>query len=508
MLALVACSVRFGTEWILICLKYRSTERSIILSEMNTAKSIRNTTWDELHVGASASIERTCSVQDLYLFAHVSGNLNPLMLPDGDATASHPVAPSLWVGSLVSAVLGNLLPGPGTLYRAQTLRFHGRARPGDKLVAEVRCVKKLEKPIAVFETRVITSDRKTLICDGSAEVEVPTQRIITQSHELPDILLQQHDHFARLLACAKGLPALRTLVVCPDDSNALAGAVLSADNGLIVPILVGDKDRIHAVAQKLELDIRPFEIVDVADRREAAAHAVALITAGKAAAIMKGNLHSDELLGEVVKKEGGLRGHRRISHVFAMGVPTLANLLFISDAAINIAPDLATKVDIVQNAIDLARACGVEQPRVGVLSAVETVNPNIPSTLDAAILSKMADRGQLKGAIVDGPLAMDNAVDVVAAQTKGIASLVAGHADVLIVPNIEAGNMLAKELTFVAKAEAAGLVVGARVPVMLTSRADNDRARLGSCALALLYEYWRRNNRSAFAVEALSHAAE
>ncbi len=223
---------------------------------------------------------------------------------------------------------------------------------------------------------------------------------------------------------------------------------------------------------------------------------------------MKGNVHSDELLAEIVKKDGGLRGHRRISHVFAMDVPTLENLLFISDAAINIAPDLITKVDIVQNAIDLALACGVDQPRVGVLSAVETVNPNIPSTLDAAALSKMADRGQIKGGIVDGPLAMDNAIDLVAARTKGIASLVAGRADVLIVPNLEAGNMLAKELTFVARAEAAGLVIGARVPVMLTSRADNDRARLGSCALAQLYEYWRRNGRSAAAEGALPQAAE
>jgi len=197
----------------------------------------------------------------------------------------------------------------------------------------------------------------------------------------------------------------------------------------------------------------------------------------------------------VVKKEGGLRATRRISHAFAIDAPTLDHLIFISDAAINIAPDLATKVDIVQNAIDLALASGVEQPRVGILSAVETVNPSIPSTLDAAILSKMADRGQIRGGLVDGPLAMDNAMDVEAARTKGIASLVAGRADVLIVPNIEAGNMLAKELTFVARAEAAGLVLGAKVPVMLTSRADNDRARLASCALAQLYSHWRRTGR-------------
>ncbi len=466
----------------------------------------RNTTWDELQVGATASLERTCAIQDLYLFAHVSGNLNPLMLPD-EEIRNEPVAPSLWVGSLVSAVLGNLLPGPGTLYRAQNLRFHRRVRPGDRVTVEVRCIEKREKPVALFDTRVLAADG-AVVSDGTAEVEVPIESVVTQPHQLPPIFLEQHDHFARLLAAARHLPPLPTAVVCPDDRNALGGAVLSAEKGLIIPILVGDAIRVRAAAQELGADIARFELVDIADHQEAATQAVAWVNAGRAKAIMKGNIHSDELLAAVVRKEGGLRGHRRVSHVFAIDVPTLDHLLFISDAAINIAPDLATKVDIVQNAIDLARACGVHQPRVGVLSAVETVNPNIPSTIDAAALSKMADRGQIKGGIVDGPLAMDNAVDVVAAQTKGIASLVAGHADVLIVPNIEAGNMLAKELIFVARAEAAGLVVGASAPVMLTSRADNDRARLGSCALAQLYQYWRSNGVSAFPAGQMPRAAE
>ena len=472
-------------------------------------QGVRNTTWDELQVGASASLERTCTVQDLYLFAHVSGNVNPLMLPDEQEASgkSEAIAPSLWVGSLVSAVLGNLLPGPGTLYRAQSLRFHDRVRPGDRLRVEVRCTEKRERPLAIFATRVVKADG-ALACEGTAEVEAPIETIVMAPHELPEVVLQRHDHFARLIAHASQLPALRTAVVCPDDRNALGGAVLSAERGLIVPVLIGDARRIRAAAQELQADITKFELIDVADHREAAARAVALVNAGKAAAIMKGNVHSDELLAEIVKKEGGLRGSRRISHVFAIDVPTLDHLLFISDAAINIAPDLATKVDIVQNAIDLARACGVVEPRVGVLAAVETVNPNMPSTLDAAALAKMAERGQIKGGLVDGPLAMDNAIDVVAAKTKGIGSLVAGHADVLVAPNLEAGNMLAKELTFVAKAEAAGLVVGARVPVMLTSRADNDRARLGSCALAQLYDFWRRTGRSACVPAAVPQAAE
>lgn len=232
-----------------------------------------------------------------------------------------------------------------------------------------------------------------------------------------------------------------------------------------------------------------------------------MVNAKEVRAVMKGNVHSDELLAQVVKKEGGLRTSRRISHVFVMDVPTKSNLLFISDAAINIAPDLTTKVDIVQNAIELAIACGLETPKVGVLAAVETVNVNMPSTLDAAALAKMADRGQIRGGVVDGPLAMDNAIDMQAARTKGITSLVAGQADVLIVPNLEAGNMLAKELTFVARAEAAGLVVGCKAPVILTSRADNDRARLASCALAQLYDYWRQTGE-ALKDDSLSQAAE
>ena len=464
---------------------------------MQKPAAIRNTTWAELQVGASASIDRSCSVQDLFLFAHVSGNTNPLMLPgEGDEPASRdPVAPSMWVGSLISAVLGNILPGPGTLYRAQTLRFHQRVHIGDKLRVTVTCREKGNEPFAVFDTRIEDS-AGALVCDGVAEIDAPRATIITEARDLPELIVDQKNHFGRLIALAAQLSPLVTVVVCPEDQNSLGGAILSARKGLIRPIFVGDAARIRTAAEELSANISEWTVIPESDHRAAAARAVAMVLAGEAGAIMKGAIHSDELLAAVVKKEGGLRTVGRISHVFAMDVPTLDEILFISDAAINIAPDLLTKVEIVQNAIDLARACGLDQPKVGVLSAVETINPNIPSTLDAAILSKMAERGQIRGGLVDGPLAMDNAIDVEAARTKGIASLVAGRANVLIAPNLEAGNMLAKELTFVARAEAAGLVIGAKVPVMLTSRADNDRARLASCALALLYDYWRREKRS------------
>ena len=455
-----------------------------------------NTPWRELKVGASATLERACTEQDLLLFAHASGNLNPINLPDAPEQGAAALAPSMWIGSLLSAVLGNLLPGPGTLYRSQDLRFHRRVQVGDQLRISVECQALGAEPLATFVTRVHNAAGE-LICEGLAEVEAPLESLPVVARELPPLILGQKDHFARLLDAARRLPSLRTAVVCPEDANSMGGLALSAREGLIEPILIGDQARIERVAAELGVDISGWRLVHEADHRAAAATAVALARSGAAGALMKGAIHSDELLAAVVNKEHGLRGHSRLSHVFVMDAPMLDHLLFISDAAINIAPDLLAKVDITQNAIDLARACGLDCPRVGILSAVETINPSIPSTLDAAILSKMAERGQIRGATVDGPLAMDNAIDLDAARTKGIESLVAGRAEVLIVPNLEAGNMLAKELTFVARAEAAGLVIGARVPVILTSRSDNDRARLASCALALLHDHWRQTGRCA-----------
>lgn len=455
--------------------------------------SHRNSTFDELTVGQTARIERTCTPTDLYVFAHASGNTNPIHMPDTDLDHDgviDTVAPSLWVGSLVSSVLGTILPGAGTLYRGQTFRFVGRAHIGDRLVAQVRCIEKREFPVVLFETRVEKADG-TLLLEGVAEVEAPKTTIILEDKHLPLLLVDEEDLFGPMIERCRSLPPMPTAVVCPDDPNSLGGALLSRQEGLIAPILIGARSAILKAAEAIEADLSGIEIVDIADHIDAAAHAVALVHQKVVRAVMKGNLHTDDLLGQVVKKDGGLRTARRISHVFALDVPTRRSLLFISDAAINIAPDLRGKVDIVQNAIDVARACGIERPKVGVLAAVETVNPAMPSTLDAAALAKMAERGQIKGGIVDGPLAMDNAVDMQAARTKGISSIVAGQADILIAPNLEAGNMLAKELTFVARAEAAGLVVGATVPVILTSRADNDRARLASCALAQLLDYWR-----------------
>jgi phosphate acetyltransferase len=305
---------------------------------------------------------------------------------------------------------------------------------------------------------------------------------------------RKHVKYDLLIARCKSLPPTRTAVAHPCDESSLQGVMDAASAGLIAPILVGPRARIEAVATKLGIDSSKLEIVDAPHSEASAAAAVALVREGKAEALMKGSLHTDELMGAVVARETGLRTARRISHCFVMDVPGHAEPLIITDAAVNIAPTLKDKVHIVQNAIDLAHDLGVAEVRVAVLSAMETVNPDVPSTLEAAALCKMADRQQITGGILDGPLALDNAISLEAAQIKKIDSPVAGRANVLMVPDLEAGNMLAKSLTFLAGADAAGIVLGARVPIILTSRADSLTTRLASCAVATLMAAARRGN--------------
>jgi phosphate acetyltransferase len=300
---------------------------------------------------------------------------------------------------------------------------------------------------------------------------------------------RQHEKYERLIAAAKALQPLATAVAYPCDETSLKGALEAADAGLIRPILVGPQEKIRSVAQSFSLDVGRAEIVDLAHSHDAAEKAVELVRTGKAELLMKGSLHTDELLAEVVKRDTGIRTGRRISHVFVMDVPGHPHTLFITDAAVNIAPDLMTKRDIIQNAIDLYAGLGLGTPKVAILSAVETVTTSIPSTIEAAALCKMSDRGQITGGELDGPLAFDNAISPEAARIKGIKSAVAGQAHILVVPDLEAGNMLAKNLTFLSHADAAGIVLGARVPIILTSRADNVRTRIASCAVAVLLRH-------------------
>jgi phosphotransacetylase len=298
--------------------------------------------------------------------------------------------------------------------------------------------------------------------------------------------------YERLLARCKNLEPIPTAVAHPCETSALSGAVEAADLGLIVPILVGPRAKIEAVAKSARIDVSRFQIVDTLHSNASGAKAVELLREAQAELLMKGSLHTDELMAAVVSRDGGLRTARRISHVFVMDIPTYHKVLMVTDGAINIAPSLEDKVDICQNAIDLAISLGLEKPKVAILAAVETVTSKMPATLDAAALCKMAERGQIKNAVLDGPLAFDNAISKQAATTKGIHSDVAGDPDILLAPDLEAGNILAKQLSFLAKADGAGLVLGARVPIILTSRADSVRSRIASCAVAMLAAHARR----------------
>lgn len=449
--------------------------------------SLTSTPYDALHIGQEAMMTRLCRNEDLIVFSHASGSLNPLHLPDRNLEGDghiEAVAPGAWIAALIAGVVGNQLPGPGTVFRSQNLRFLGQAKVGDTLQVTVRVTEKMADHFV--RLAVMVAGPTGLIAEGDLVVTAPKAQLNYDDLSVPGLVVQSHRHFDALIARAEVMPALPVIVICPESADAVLGAVQARDHGLIMPLFVGAPDKIAAAAAEAGADISGVEIVAVPDHRAAALRAVAMIHEGRGRALMKGHLHTDQILHAILKKDGGLRTNRRLSHVFVMDVPGLDHLLFVTDAAINIAPDLGCKVSIVQNAIDLARALGVDRPKVGILSAVETVTADIPSTLDAAILAKMAERGQITGGDVDGPLAMDNAVDPGAARAKGLTGLVAGRADILVAPNLEAGNMIAKELSFLAHAEAAGVVMGAQVPVILTSRADSARARLASCAVAVI----------------------
>lgn len=449
-----------------------------------------NRTFDDLNPGDHAELRRLITADDLYVFAAASGNHNPMHLQDSDLDGDghlERVAPGMFMASLISAVLGMQLPGPGTLYRRQVLDFHARAHAGEEVIVRAEVLDKADGIVRLStEVRRIADD--VLILSGEAEVRAPTTRFESEDLEIPGLIVQRHRHFEALLDRARPLAPLPTAVVCPDDANSLGGALLAARESIITPILIGHADAIRAAAAAMEADLTGIELIDVSGPdHEAAALACRLVHDGRAAAVMKGHLHTDDLLKPMLDKAMGLRAGRRFTHVFVMDVPGQPEPLLVTDAAINISPDLATKVDICQNAIDLALSLGMD-PRVGVLSAVETVNPAIQSSIDGALLSKMADRGQIKGGQVEGPLAMDNAIDMGAARTKGLKGNVAGRANILVVPGLDAGNMLAKQLSFISHAEGAGLVLGARVPVILNSRSDSPMSRLASCAVAALHQ--------------------
>lgn len=450
---------------------------------------IENRTFDEIAPGDTDSLVRTLTQDDIDLFAIVSGDVNPSHL-DPAFAATDPfhaiVAHGMWAGTLISAVLGTKLPGPGTIYVAQNLQFLAPIRIGDTITTTVVVLEKSAAGRTVVLGCRCVNAAGCEVVTGAATVVAPTEKIRRPRMELPGVQLSRHLRFRVLLARAAGGPPVTVAVAHPCDAASLGAAAEAAEAGLISPILVGPAAKIRATAAAASLDIARFRIVDAPHSHAAAMQAVALVRAGEALMLMKGSLHTDELMHAVVASETGLRTARRLSHVYLMDVPSYPRPLLLTDAVVNIAPTLQDKVDIVQNAIDLAHIMGIAMPRVAILSAIETINPEIRSTLDAAALCKMADRGQITGGLVDGPLAFDNAVSPEAVRQKGIVSVVAGQADILVAPDLEAGNMLAKQLSFLAGADAAGVVLGARVPIILTSRADSERTRIASCAVAVL----------------------
>jgi phosphate acetyltransferase len=456
---------------------------------------VENFTYDDITLGQSARLLRTLTLGDIQAFAAVSGDTNPAHLNADYAneTLFHGVvAHGMWGGALISALLGTQFPGPGTIYVDQVLHFTKPVRIGDTLTVTVTVTSKDDEKKQVELDCQVINQKGVLVLHGTARVLAPTQKVRLPKISAPQIqLFDPEARFKELLSLGDGMPAVRCAVVHPCDMDSLRGAMDSAHHGLIVPVLVGPEARMRQLAEEGGIDLAGVEIIAVPHSHAAAEKAAELAASGAVEMLMKGSLHTDELIHAVLARPE-LRTGRRMSHVFRFDVPLYPKPLLITDAALNIHPNLLEKVDIIQNAIDFAHIMGVECPKVAILSAVETVNPNIPSTLDAAALCKMADRGQITGGLLDGPLAFDNAISSHAAQIKHIASAVAGAADILVVPDLESGNMLAKQLEYLAGASGSGLVLGARVPIALTSRADGPMNRVASALLGQLVAYQAR----------------
>jgi phosphotransacetylase len=453
---------------------------------------LTNVTFKEIKVGDKATVTRRLSRTEVEALALVGGDVDAFHIAESEkAEPGQAQTEAVGAEALLSGLLNRKLPGPGTTIAAQDLEFHGKVKPGDELVATVTARQKREKEKLVVFDCLVRSDGHELIT-GTITVRAPERRLSYAETATPEVILRRTDKYAKLMSKCKALPAVTCVVAYPCDHDSLLGPIEAAKLGLIEPVLVGPEDKIRAVADAEGVDLSPYRLVPTEHSHAAAEKAVALVRAGEGEALMKGSLHTDALMGAVVSSATGLRTSRRISHVFVMDVPTYSRALCITDAAINIAPTLEDKMHIAQNVIDLAQVLGVAEPKMAILSAVETINPKIPSTLEAAALCKMADRGQITGGILDGPLAFDNAISEEAAKTKKINSPVAGKADILLVPDLEAGNMLAKQLQYLAGADAAGIVLGARVPIVLTSRADNVRTRLASIAVMKLVAHAKR----------------
>lgn len=466
------------------------------ISASERLKQFTNVTFDEIQIGDSAELTVTMQQNQIDVAAIVSGDIDTFYLKgDGDTRTDLKKTEAAGAEALISIVLGTRLPGPGMRILHRDLNFAGDFAVGDTLTAKVKARKKQKKEnLVVFESTCVNQSGAELV-SGTVTVQAPASRLVYENIMPAHFELRWGDAFAQLLKGCEGCEAIPTAVVHPCDRDSLEGAIEAARRNFIVPVLVGPEDKIRMVADEAKIDLGPYRIVPTEHSHASAAKAVELARSGEVEALMKGSLHTDEIMGAIVPSAAGLRTSRRISHAMVVDVSTYPKMLMLTDAAVNIFPDLETKRDIIQNAIDLAHALGIEEPKVGILSAVESVNPKIPSTVDAAALCKMAERGQITGAILDGPLAFDNAISAQAAKIKGITSPVSGDVDILLAPDLEAANMLFKQLTYLAGAEGAGIVLGTRIPVVLTSRADSVRTRLASAAMMAQVANARRRGK-------------
>ncbi|MEI7556723.1 bifunctional enoyl-CoA hydratase/phosphate acetyltransferase [Candidatus Chlorohelix sp.] len=456
---------------------------------------IENRIFDEIELGETASLMRTLSQEDIELFAVMSGDVNPahLDLEYARSDMFHKIiAHGMWGGSLISTLLGTKLPGPGTIYLAQTLKFKRPVALGDTITVTIKAVAKDEQRNGITFDCTCVNQKGEVVISGSAEVIAPTERVKRPRITLPEVFLYEHGaRYHTLIEAADKLDPVTVAVINPFEPDFLASIVEATQKNIIKPIIIGPTTKIRAAAEAAGIDITPFKIHEAEYGGMSAREAVKLARLGEVDALVKGNLPYEDLMQAVNAPNTGLTTNQRMSHAFIMDVPMYSKLLFLTDAVLNIYPDLDAKRDIVQNAIDLAHVVGLENPKVAILSAVLTVNEHIKSTLDAAALCKMVDRGQISGGIVDGPLSFDTAISAQATKERGIISPVAGIADILVVPDLESGNILARQLEYLAEAQGIGVVLGARVPIMLAIHADSHITHLASYALASLLAHSR-----------------
>ncbi|MES2089326.1 MAG: bifunctional enoyl-CoA hydratase/phosphate acetyltransferase [Pseudomonadota bacterium] len=449
---------------------------------------LENRTYDELNVGDSATLTRTLTKDDIDAFAILSGDVNPAHLDDAyakDTPFQKVIAHGMWGGTLISTVLGTKLPGPGTIYVGQNMRFMRPVSVGDTVSVTLTVKEKKPKNMVVLSCECTNQNGKSVIT-GEAEIMAPTTKVRRPQASLPKMRLQRLERFEQMMSLVDKSRTVRCAVVYPEEVHTLQAALDSAQTGIILPVLIGSRERITALATQADLDVSGCEWREAGSALEAAAAAVEMARADEVSAIMQGSISVHTLLHIVLRHAGGLRTPRRVSHAYLADVPGYAHPLIITDAEVNVSPSLDDKRDIVQNAIDLAKLLQFETPRVAILSAAEAFNSNLDSSRDAAVLCKMHERHSITGGEVDGPMTFDAAIKPEVASRKYPNSPVAGQANILMVPNLEAANMLVKQLAHFAHADIAGIVMGARVPVILINPIDNTRTRLASAALANL----------------------